>query len=73
MIDSNLIAAFLEGKTTKAETKMLLKAISVSGVLFNTVVAASVITSAAVLKKRREENEKKQQENLEKDLNLDIL
>lgn len=70
MIDSDLIAAFLEGKTTKDQTKKLLRAMSVSSVLFNTVVAAAVITSKANLKKRREEDEKNKQRNLEGKLNL---
>ena len=70
MIDSDLIAAFLEGKTTKDQTMELLRAMSVSGVLFNTVVAAAVITSKACLKKRREEDERNKQRNLEGKLNL---
>lgn len=69
MIDSDLIAAFLEGKTTKDQTMELLRAMSVSGVLFNTVVAAAVITSKC-LKKRREEDERNKQRNLEGKLNL---
>jgi hypothetical protein len=70
MIDSDLIPAFLEGKTTKDQTMKLLRAMSVSGVLFNTVVAAAVITSKACLKKRREEDERNKQRNLEGKLNL---
>ena len=70
MIDSDLIAAFLEGKTTKDQTMELLRAMSVSDVLFNTVVAAAVITSKACLKKRKEEDERNKQRNLEGKLNL---
>lgn len=52
----NLIAAFLEGTTTKEETRKLMTAVGASATLFASVAAAAAVTSCAsyILKKAKE-------------------
>lgn len=56
----NLIAAFLEGTTTKAETRKLMTAVGASATLFASVAAAAAVTSCAsyILKKAKETDSK---------------
>ena len=47
MANANLVAAFLEGTTTKEETRKLISAIGASATLFASVAAAAAVTSCA--------------------------
>lgn len=47
MASSDLVAAFLEGTTTKAETRKLISAVGASATLFASVAAAVAVTSCA--------------------------
>lgn len=57
MISANLVAAFLDGKTTKEETKMLLRAVSASNAVFTTVAAAAAVASCVSYLGRKTKNE----------------
>ena len=66
MANSNLIAAFLEGTTTKEETRKLITAVGASATLFASVAAAAAVTSCAsyLIKKASNKESKKIRENL---------
>lgn len=70
MANANLVAAFLEGTASKAETRKLIMAVGASATLFATVAAAAAVTSCAsyLIKKAADKESKKIKENL----NLEI-
>lgn len=47
MANANLVAAFLEGTASKAETRKLIMAVGASATLFASVAAAAAVTSCA--------------------------
>lgn len=63
MANANLVAAFLEGTASKAETRKLIMAVGASATLFATVAA---VTSCAsyLIKKAADKESKKIRENL---------
>ena len=70
LANANLVAAFLEGTASKAETRKLIMAVGASATLFATVAAAAAVTSCAsyLIKKAADKESKKIRENL----NLEI-
>ena len=63
MANANLVAAFLEGTASKAETRKLIMAVGASATLFATVAAVTSYASY-LIKKAADKESKKIRENL---------